>query len=51
MRAARGAHARLAVGPSAIAGVPHVIGVVTDAGEVLPADLVVHAMGGSTSTG
>jgi hypothetical protein len=28
-----------------------VIGVVTDAGEVLPADLVVHAMGGSTSTG
>jgi hypothetical protein len=44
VRAARGAHGRLATGPSAITGVPNVVGVVTDAGEVLPADLVVEQL-------
>jgi 2-polyprenyl-6-methoxyphenol hydroxylase-like FAD-dependent oxidoreductase len=37
--------AGLVAGPSAIAGVPHVAGVVTTGGEVLCADLVVDAMG------
>lgn len=44
--------AGLSAGPSAIAGVPHVAGVVTTDGEVLAADLVVDAMGRrSPSTG
>ena len=37
--------AGLSAGPSAVAGVPHVSGVVTTTGEMLPADLVVDAMG------
>jgi 2-polyprenyl-6-methoxyphenol hydroxylase-like FAD-dependent oxidoreductase len=37
--------AALRTGPSAIAGVPHVTGVVTEAGEELGADLVVDTMG------
>ena len=41
-----------AAGPSVTTGMPHVAGVVTDVGEVLPADLVVDAMGRrSPSTG
>jgi 2-polyprenyl-6-methoxyphenol hydroxylase-like FAD-dependent oxidoreductase len=44
--------AGLAAGPTVTAGMPHVAGVVTDVGEVLPADLVVDAMGRrSPSTG
>ena len=42
----RGVRAReLVTGPSAIAGVPHVVGVRTDSGEIMRADLVVDAMG------
>jgi 2-polyprenyl-6-methoxyphenol hydroxylase-like FAD-dependent oxidoreductase len=42
----RGVRAReLVTGPSAIEGVPHVIGVRTDTGAVMRADLVVDAMG------
>jgi 2-polyprenyl-6-methoxyphenol hydroxylase-like FAD-dependent oxidoreductase len=40
--------AELVAGPSAIAGVPHVAGVVTTTGETLSADLVVDAMGRRT---
>ena len=40
----------LATGTAAGRGVPHVSGVVTDGGEVIPADLVVDAMGRRTPT-
>jgi 2-polyprenyl-6-methoxyphenol hydroxylase-like FAD-dependent oxidoreductase len=40
----------LATGAAAARGVPHVSGVVTDGGEVIPADLVVDAMGRRTPT-
>ena len=40
--------AGLLSGPSAVAGVPHVTGVRTEAGEELRADLVVDAMGRRT---
>jgi 2-polyprenyl-6-methoxyphenol hydroxylase-like FAD-dependent oxidoreductase len=40
--------AGLLTGPSAVAGVPHVAGVLTTDGEALPADLVVDAMGRRT---
>jgi 2-polyprenyl-6-methoxyphenol hydroxylase-like FAD-dependent oxidoreductase len=40
--------AGLCVGPSAVAGVPHVVGVRTEDGTELPADLVVDAMGRRT---
>lgn len=44
--------AGLTVGPNAIAGVPHVTGVVTTTGQEVPADLVVDGMGRqSPSTG
>ncbi|WP_116452985.1 FAD-dependent oxidoreductase [Blastococcus litoris] len=42
--------AGLVPGPSAVAGVPHVAGVRLAGGEVLPADLVVDAMGRRTPT-
>jgi 2-polyprenyl-6-methoxyphenol hydroxylase-like FAD-dependent oxidoreductase len=43
--------ADLLAGPSAIAGVPHVVGVRTTAGERIPADLVVDATGRRTRSG